>query len=553
MDIFGTTIVAIHEIYNITVFIRGVVKSTQNFDADRVSIEHRLHHELLFLDSFKSLFFDDDGAFISNEHLPIYLKHDVHNTIMYLRKSLAEYGMLAAKYEVLDIQTDGHEQTGSANNTKDMSVSVYQRVKGRVEDLKKRAVDWALFDKTKMLKTLEEYSAQTERLRQTMSLMLLTMAAMGSTELRDFAESKRARNMGLQNVVKRQLLTLGHPPDDFTALGGWLEEIAESSTGSNLKLARYEGDWGPVQTVVVEYRKYDDTLMTAPDISFDKSMAPIRDLAWLLVSATGLDKKEVITVGGASYGPSISTLPCLGYLDEPGEGRTAFLYQLPRSQDIQPVGNIVTLHGRINDQSFRGRPPLGSRFLLAHTLASTLLGIHTCGWVHKNISSRGIIVYPSVGRQRLIPYVAGWGYARNIDGGTLLVNADTDLEANLYRHPLRQGQPRDSFKPEHDIYTLGVILLEIALWRTVSDVFKKQIEAASTTGKVPEPERITRALVDIAHQDIPGEMGEGYARAVERCLTGDFGVQADGDPKQTQLSVAFRELVVDVVATGIEL
>ncbi|KAL5362915.1 hypothetical protein BJX96DRAFT_177603 [Aspergillus floccosus] len=115
--------------------------------------------------------------------------------------------------------------------------------------------------------------------------------------------------------------------------------------------------------------------------------------------------------------------------------------------------------------------------------------------------------------------------------------------------PSAKGQPRDLFKPGHDIYSLGVVLLEIALWWTISSIFKEEVDKRGSSGKLLEPERIRKALLDRAREDIPREMGESYARAVERCLLGDFGIHGD-DQKQTKVSVAFRELVIDAVAAG---
>ena len=41
-----------------------------------------------------------------------------------------------------------------------------------------------------------------------------------------------------------------------------------------------------------------------------------------------------------------------------------------------------------------------------------------------------------------------------------------DLKADLYRHPFAQRQSnRSGFKKSHDIYSLGVLLLEIASWK----------------------------------------------------------------------------------------
>jgi hypothetical protein len=38
---------------------------------------------------------------------------------------------------------------------------------------------------------------------------------------------------------------------------------------------------------------------------------------------------------------------------------------------------------------------------------------------------------------------------------------DKDPARNVYRHPARQGKPDKPFAKIHDIYALGVVLLEI--------------------------------------------------------------------------------------------
>ena len=38
---------------------------------------------------------------------------------------------------------------------------------------------------------------------------------------------------------------------------------------------------------------------------------------------------------------------------------------------------------------------------------------------------------------------------------------DTCPDRDVYRHPERQGQPLTTFKKTHDIYALGIVLLEI--------------------------------------------------------------------------------------------
>ena len=47
---------------------------------------------------------------------------------------------------------------------------------------------------------------------------------------------------------------------------------------------------------------------------------------------------------------------------------------------------------------------------------------------------------------------------------------DDDWEKNLYRHPQRQGiLLHADYEMRHDIYSLGVCLLEIGLWKSFVD------------------------------------------------------------------------------------
>ncbi len=100
MDIFGTTVTAMAEVYKITMFIRGVVADMKAYDSSKREIQDKLEHEFLFLTTFKELFFDKE-AVMRSDHLHDNLKRDVFIILTALKKSLAEYGVLAAKHGLL--------------------------------------------------------------------------------------------------------------------------------------------------------------------------------------------------------------------------------------------------------------------------------------------------------------------------------------------------------------------------------------------------------------------------------------------------------------------
>jgi hypothetical protein len=560
MDIFTTTVTAITEIYRITIFIKGVVTDIENRDADKQEIRDKLDHELLFLDSFKHLFFDNDGKFIYDSRLPDSLKRDVEILLSALKGTLAEYGMLAAKHGMLDLEPDDDADTATTQEDDLKSPSGrIQRVQLMLKDLKSRTFDWALFDKKKLTQTLAAYSGWTERLRQTMSLMLLTLAAFDKSSIRKFTNNEEARNLGIQHVARRQLLAKTETPANFSPLQGRIIEDTETSSDADVKLAMYMNEKQQInEKVVVEYRKYGNELIQATKFGSPREedlKASTRNLAWLLHTAFPVtsedDDPETIENSG------FLALPCLGYIDQPGKHRFLFVYRLPSEMTTLLTFQPLTLHSLISG-NVRNKPPLGNRFFMAHALASTVLNIHTFGWVHKSIWSRGVIMLPSSGvstssgSRWLKPYLTGWGIARAVIDGTELA-ADNEIESNFYRHPKRQGKPEDTFDIEHDLYALGVVLLEIGVWETIGMMFATEIDQATATNHLPEAEGLRTAYIQKAYAKLSKEMGEAYMTAVVKCLTGDFEVGPKEDDRRSALILEFRESVVEVVVKGIGL
>ncbi|RAO68475.1 uncharacterized protein BHQ10_004487 [Talaromyces amestolkiae] len=547
MDIFGTTVTAITEIYRITIFIKGVVTDIQNRDADKQEIRDKLDHELLFLESFKCLFYDNVGKFNYDSRLPESLKRDVEILLFALKGTLAEYGMLAAKHGLLDLDQED-------DALKPLSGRI-QRIQLKVKDLKNKTIDWALFDKKKLTQTLAAYSGWTERLRQTMSLMLLTLAAFDKDSLARFATDKNARNLGIQSVAKRQLLAKTKTPTDFSALQGRIIlEDTDNTSDTDVKLAIYMDEKRQLnERVVVEYRKYGNELIQATKFGspLEKDLkASTRDLAWLLhnafPAASETDTEENETSG-------FLTLPCMGYIDQRETHRFLFVYRLPSNLTSLVTFQPLTLHGLISG-NIRNKPALGNRFFMAHALASTVLNIHSFGWVHKNIWSRGVIMLPSSAvSQGLKPYLTGWGVARAVTDGTELA-ADNEIEPNFYRHPKRQGKPEDNFDIEHDLYALGLVLLEIGVWETISVMFGTEIDQATACNQLPEAEGLRTAYIQKAYAKLSKEMGEAYMTAVIKCLTGfEVGTEEEDEDRRSSLILAYRENVVKVVAKGIGL
>ncbi|KAK0710163.1 hypothetical protein B0T26DRAFT_755270 [Lasiosphaeria miniovina] len=133
-------------------------------------------------------------------------------------------------------------------------------------------------------------------------------------------------------------------------------------------------------------------------------------------------------------------------------------------------------------------------------------------------------------------------------GGKTCRTGDDDWEKNLYRHPQRQGRSLQvDYKMRHDIYSLGVCLLEIGLWESLVDYGASSgapfpgPELSISDGNMsgPEllknPELVKDGLARLARGPLRRTMGTMYAKVVETCLTClDTGNIDFGNEKESQ-------------------
>ena len=95
-------------------------------------------------------------------------------------------------------------------------------------------------------------------------------------------------------------------------------------------------------------------------------------------------------------------------------------------------------------------------------------------------------------------------------------------------------------------------MMEIGLWNPVSNLFERQIQQATRSGKGPRIDLLQIAWADGLKEEVQSEMGDVYAEAVGRCLMCTFGVETD-DANETNLAVAFTNLVVEAIRPGLTL
>jgi hypothetical protein len=258
----------------------------------------------------------------------------------------------------------------------------------------------------------------------------------------------------------------------------------------------------------------------------------------LLDSVSDLSKKATrdLAVKLKSCKPStFGLLTCIGAIDNTTKNELSLVFRIPEN-----MTDPTTLRGKL--LSGHSNHSLSNRFQLATQLAQAVCSIHSFGLVHKSIRPENIILFQNQESALGLAFLLGFEKVRVEEGPTRLVG-DTDEEKNLYRHPQRQGlKLQDSYIMQHDIYSLGVCLLEIGLWNSFVEYTNPSLEPVISQNygfdiaKLDDTNRsetVKEKLLTLARSKLPENMGTKYSKVVETCLTcldkdnEDFGDQSE--------------------------
>ncbi|KAI1459336.1 prion-inhibition and propagation-domain-containing protein [Annulohypoxylon moriforme] len=163
---------------------------------------------------------------------------------------------------------------------------------------------------------------------------------------------------------------------------------------------------------------------------------------------------------------------CLGYYPWEKVGRHGLVFSLPDGAISWRMKSLSQLISEEKNVS------LNRRFVIARALAETVLQLHTAGWMHKALTPENIIFLAPEGSQnkdflRSEPLVMGYDYARpdTADAAVAFTQLpDTKPSAELYRHPQARGVARETYQKRFDLYALGCLFVELAIWQLLVDV-----------------------------------------------------------------------------------
>lgn len=211
---------------------------------------------------------------------------------------------------------------------------------------------------------------------------------------------------------------------------------------------------------------------------------------------------------------------------------------------------------------------LSQRFRMAHSLAQTVHQLHLVGWLHQNIRSENIwftreLEEGPLHRSWVLgqPYLFSFEYARKTDeySDPYRISPTGSSDHNLYRHPERQDAQSERYPHTklHDIYSLGVVLLEIGLGRAAAGM--KEYYQTKILGHDPHRTNTVSDPTDCGSEQtkegflyltqmLLSEVGGKYASIVASCHKGTFASSEEDGDLNTSLHKMFRRDVVEPLA-----
>lgn len=230
--------------------------------------------------------------------------------------------------------------------------------------------------------------------------------------------------------------------------------------------------------------------------------------------------KRINTLQSEPKAKAFRCLKGLGYLHETLYGpRFGFVYELPQELVDKKFCTLADLMAKVRFM------PLNDRWQLAGTLCNAMLHIHSIGWYHKNIKASNVLVFAKSSGANSEKddsisnsfwnleqvYMIGFDCSRPQDAETRK-SADFRNGINIYRHPERWGTPQ-GFKNYHDLYALGIMLMEIGCWRTLA-----KMTEPGFLENLKRPEILREMLLGEMMVALVHSAGTTYANAIKACL-----------------------------------
>ena len=274
-------------------------------------------------------------------------------------------------------------------------------------------------------------------------------------------------------------------------------------------------------------------------------------------------------------------LPLVGFRDNPSRSQLQLVFRgLSDSSSVKTMATTYELEPK---------PSLNLRAKFCQQLAEAVLQTHALGLVHKNIRPENILLVRTKAENGVadpVPKVvlSGWQYARKVDGSNTRLVGESMWQKAIYQHPERQSDHVDAeYCMGHDVYSLGVCMLEVITWiplvyatapgrKAISQEYRASFEDVHQTlyhsapaqpaldvyELADDPELIQKALVEINHRLVPTIAGEKMENIINDCLTcldptesfKEFRVSEERDRKE--IALGFTDTVLKSIRSIVQ-
>ncbi|KAL9079702.1 MAG: hypothetical protein Q9157_001428 [Trypethelium eluteriae] len=409
---------------------------------------------------------------------------------------------------------------------------------------------WTLLDKKRITTLIKDFAELNGRILANIKLWCLSMSiGVNLQHLRRLENDSNSKKLGFDVDARLHLAASYAESTEETS------ELKDPKLLPAVENAKRFGDkFGVIEwegkPALVEFRSYDSDA-PVPVVIDSRTRELVDHLAKLLHQP-----KELL----------FRMPSCIDWILKPLTNEYSFIFAVPPGVRPDPISLFEVL-----SLSVSMKPSLGDKFRLALGLARCISQLQLVKWVcflprlgidiltseqvHESFRSANILFFPtedgnersSESRRNLDfsqPWVLGFDFSRPERYFSSGIE-DTCPLRDVYRHPERQQSPSCPFNKLHDIYALGVVLLETGLWQPAISLEKDQFK------KLRDPMSIKKCLIAQAEKRLASRTGEKYKTVVLKCLNGDFKVM-DDTKEDAKLQREFRTQVVDILEKAVD-
>jgi hypothetical protein len=212
--------------------------------------------------------------------------------------------------------------------------------------------------------------------------------------------------------------------------------------------------------------------------------------------------------------------PCLGYVkldSDHEESQFGLVFLKPAASASD---SLITLRDLLEQQQ---KPSLSARMSLCALLAKCLSSFHAVNWLHKGLRSSNVVFFATSNRcpDYSVALVSGFELSRPHNQKEMTERPVCRPEEDIYRHPqVQYSQSNGNFRKYHDIYSLAIVLIEIAVWNCV-DKFLGYGDLAAM--KPSELYKVKHSLLEdpARIEQIRQNMGDEFVEVIKICFAAD--------------------------------